>query len=90
MAYCASKAKAITPYPYNEVLEIRSSLVFDGYHNTGHKDESYNAVKWTVSDLDVTLNVLAGSVAEVFGLLLDIVQRRLKHAREAEVAMQRE
>ncbi len=39
-------------------------------------------VSWTNGDVGITLKLFAASVAEVFGLLLDIANRRLRHARE--------
>ena len=87
LGYCALKAKATTPDPHRDVLENRSSLVLKDYHNLGDNDESTNMLRWTVSGVGITLNLFAGSVAEVFGLLLDILMRRLGHAKEVVVAM---
>lgn len=42
-------------------------------------------VSWTVGDVGITLKLFAASVAEVFGLLLDIINRRLQQAREVVV-----
>lgn len=45
----------------------------------------------TIDDVGITLNLFTASVAEVFGLLLDIInQQRLEHARMVIVACKRE
>ena len=38
-------------------------------------------MKRAVDDVGIRLKLFAASVAEVFGLLLDIINRRLQHAR---------
>ncbi len=38
-------------------------------------------VSWTKGDVGITLKLFAASVAEFFGLLLDMGNRRLRHAR---------
>lgn len=43
-------------------------------------------VTWRDGRVDITLSLFAASVAEVFGLVLGIVDRRLQHARKVVVA----
>lgn len=47
-------------------------------------------VKRRVDDVGITLKLLAASVAEVFGLLLDIIDRRFQHARMVVMGRNRE
>lgn len=43
-------------------------------------------VSRTVGDAGTAFELCAGSFAEVFGSLLDVVKRRLEHARKVVVA----
>ena len=44
----------------------------------------------TIDDVGITLKLFTASVAEVFGLLLEIINQRLAHARKVKVACKRE
>lgn len=55
-----------------------------------YKGSGKSMVKRTVDDVGVTLKLFAASVAEVFGLLLDILNQRLQYARMVVMGRKRE
>ena len=56
----------------------------------GHKGNSRSVVSRTIDDVGIPLNLFTASVAEVFALLLDIINpQRLEHARMVMVACKR-
>ena len=61
-----------TPTP-RRTLRDPMSPTFNDYHSLLCKDESRYVAGWTVDKAGIGLKLLVGSVAEVFGLLLDVV-----------------
>ena len=70
------------PFPHRGIPKIRCSLVLSDYHDPDHKGGSRFTANEAVGDVGLTLKLFADSVAEVFGLLLDVVKQRLSVGNE--------